>query len=284
MNNKALTMSLAMAILAVFFVESYITSIEDEAKRKFGTAVLVVVANRDINEMETITEVMLEFKSIPKKFMEPSSISSELDQNTSEGPIGKDKIKGLKGVIGTISLVPIKKGEQLTYNKITEAGIRTGLASQITPGRRAVSVPVTESSSVSKLIKPGDRVDVIAILDSGAGKESRVSKTILQDVLILSIGRYINNNVARVIELDPFGSKDRVKSLAEDFSYSSITLEVEPLQAQALALITSNGDNTLSFSLRNNDDVDRLNVAATSMTDVIGVDASKLKMGAQLKK
>ena len=271
MNNKALTLSLIMAVIAVFFVESYVASIEEDAKKKFGTELLVVVAKRDIKEMETLTELMLEFKLVPKKFLEPAAISSEKREED------KETSKSLKGLAGTVAVVPIKKGEQLTYNKITEPNMRTGLATQIAPGRRAISIPVNETTGVSKLVKPGDRVDLIAVIDPGGGKENKIARTILQDVVVLSIGRYVTNNVARIVEQDAFGGKDRVKSLAEDFSFTSVTLEVEPNQAQALALVLNNGDNAIVLSLRNNDDVDRVLLPGTGVGDLLGPDASKLK-------
>ena len=177
----------------------------------------------------------------------------------------------------TVAIIPIKKGEQITYNKITEPSVRTGLASQIAPGRRAIAIPVNENSGVSKLIKPGDRVDLIAVIDLGGGKDNKIAKTILQDVVVLSTGKSVANNVARVIEADPYGGKDRVRSLAEDTGFGTVTLEVEPQQAQTMALILSNGDSALTLSLRNNDDTERNNVAATVFQDILGADAARIR-------
>lgn len=276
MNNKALTISLLAAVVAIFFVESYVTSIEEEAKKKYGTEILVITARKDIKEMETITETSLEFTLIPKKYLEPAAVSVEKKEED------KETSKALKGVSGTIAVVPIKKGEQLTYNKITEPSMRTGLATQVAPGRRAVSVPVNEITGVSKLIKPGDRVDLITVIDMGQGKENKFAKTILQDVVVLSIGRYITNNAARLVEADPLGGgKEKIKSLAEDFSFASVTLEVDPAQAQMIALLLATGDNGLTVSLRNNDDVDRQNLPSIFMSEVLGPDAGKIKVQAK---
>jgi pilus assembly protein CpaB len=269
MNNRALTLALVMAGIAVFFVQSYVSSIEEEAKKKFGTEILVIVARRDIKEMETLNETSLELKLIPKRFLEPAAISLEKKEQD------KESSKALKGLAGTVAIVPIRKGEQITYNKITEPSMRTGLAPQIAPGRRAIAIPVSETSAVSKLIKPGDRVDLIAVLDAGGGKENKISKTVLQDVIILSIGKYVTNNVARVVESD--GGKEKVRSLAQDGTYNSVTLEVEPAQAQALALVLANGDNALTLSLRNNDDTERLSFPSTIMSDVLGSDLNRVK-------
>jgi pilus assembly protein CpaB len=274
-NNKALTLSLVMAVIAVFFVQSYVTSIEDEAKKKFGTEVLVLKAKTDIKENDTINETMIEFALIPKRFLEPGAVSP-----TDGGKDANKEGKGVKAFAGTVAIVPIKKGEQITHNKITEPGARTGLAPQIAPGRRAISIPVNEISGVSKLIKPGDRVDIIGVIDTGGGKEGKIAKTLLQDVVVLSVGRRVANNIARAIEADSFGGKDKIRSLAEDTSFTSVTLEVEPQQAQAMALVINNGDTALSLSLRNNDDTERSNIGATMVQDILGPDAARVRLPA----
>ncbi|MGK5082900.1 Flp pilus assembly protein CpaB [Bdellovibrionota bacterium FG-1] len=274
MNNRALTLSIVMAFIALFFVQSYVGSIEDEAKKKFGTEVLVLRAKQNIKEMDTINETMLDTVLIPKRFLDPASIYWDTKEVT------PDVIRDRKSVIGAIAAVPILKGEQIARNKITEPGIRTGLAPQVTPGRRAFAVPVTEVSGVAKLVKPGDRVDLIAVLDMGAGKENKVAKTVLQDVVVLSTGKSVTNNSPRLLEADAFGGKDKIRSLAEDTSFASVTLEVTPEQAQSLALVLSNGDNSLSLSLRNNDDTERTNVNSTVFSDVLGTDAGRVRMPA----
>lgn len=258
MNNKAVTISLMMAILAVFFVQNYVSSIEETNAKRFGTQVMVIKAKRDIPEMESINETMLEQAPVPQNFLEPGAILEA------------------KSLIGAVAVVPIRKGEQLTANKISEPNVRTGLAPQISPGKRGIAIPVTEFSGVGKLVKPGDRVDVIAILDPGAGRTNRIAKTILQDLVVLAVGRQLTNNIPRIIEWDGFSKKDRVKSLAQDYSFTSVTLEVDPSQAQALALMQAQTDMPMILSLRNNDDSDRAQVPATVFSDVVGSDLMRV--------
>jgi pilus assembly protein CpaB len=274
MNNKALTLSLLMAVLAIFFVQSYVSSIEDEARKKFGTEVLVLKAKRDIKEMETFNETLVELDHVPKKFLEPAAVSfSVKDEDKANDQIRK--------LAGSVAIVPIKKGEQVTYNKLTEPSMRTGLAPQIAPGRRAISVAITDTNGVSKLLKPGDRVDLIAVLDlgGGGGGKNKLAKTILQDVVILATGKAVTNNIARTVEQDPYGGPPKVKSLTEDTNYPTITLEVEPAQAQMMALLVASGDNALSISLRNNDDTDRVNLPGVTTGDILGPDAARAPAG-----
>lgn len=272
MNNKALTLSVLMAIVAVFFVQSYVSSIEDETKKKFGAEVVVFVAKKDIKEMDTLREELIEPRVVPKRFLEPAAVASDRKE-----PDEKDTARITKQLAGTIAIVPIRKGEQLTYNKLTEAGMRTGLSPQVSPGRRAVAVPVSDITGVAKLVKPGDRVDLIALIDMGGGKDNKVAKTVLQDVVVLAAGRNVANNVARVVENDPFGGPSRVRSLTEDSSFGTVTLEVEPAQAQVLALLMGSGDNALTLTLRNNDDTERVGMQSVTLGEVLGTDINKLR-------
>lgn len=265
MNNKAVLLSLVAAAMAVFMVDSYVTGIEQEQKSKFGAEVLVLKAKRDIKESETIDESMIGPEAIPQRFLEPAAISYDAKEG------GADAVKSMKRLTGTVALVPVKKGEQLTYNKITEPSIRTGLAPQVAPGRRAMSIPVNEVSGVGKLIKPGDRVDLIAVLDTGGGRQNRQVRTLLQDVVLLAVGKNVTNNIPRLVETDAISGKERVRNLSEDSNFASITVEVEPSQAQLLSLILSNSENVIFISLRNNDDSDRVNLPSLGLSEITGV-------------
>lgn len=271
MNNKALSLSVLMALVGSFFVYSYVSEKEEQAKRQFGTEVLVLKAKRDIKEQESINETLLELSLIPKKFVEPAAVYFEKREED------KETARSLRGLVGTVAMVPLKKGEQITYNKITEPSIRTGLSPQVAPGKRAVAIPVSETSGVGKLVKPGDRVDLIAIIDMGGGKENRIAKTFLQDVVVLAVGRNVTNNAARIIEADAVNGQPKTRSLTEDFSFSSVTLEVDPVDAQKLALVMAGGENSLSLSLRNNEDTEQNQVQVVTYPDILGPDVAKVR-------
>ncbi len=266
MNNRALTLSVLMGVVAFFFIQSYVSSIEQEAEKKFGTKVLVVVAKKDIGEAQTLDETMLTLKAIPKKFLEPSAISFEA--NAEDPSVARD----MTALSGTVALIPISSGEQITYNKITEAGLRTGLSPQVTPGKRAFSVPVSETTGVGKLVKPGDRVDVVAVLSTGSGSQNQTVRTILQDVPILAVGRSVTNNVPRILERRPGSKNTSVRNLNEFDGFASVTLEIDPSDTQMLSLILANRNNLITLSLRNSDDNERMALGGASMRDFVGVE------------
>jgi pilus assembly protein CpaB len=175
--------------------------------------------------------------------------------------------------VGYIAIVPIRKGEQITYSQLSEPSMRTGLSPQIAPGKRAVSLAINDVTGVSKLLKPGDRIDVIAV----TGKEAKVAKTVLQDMVVLAAGRAVTNNVPRTVELDVASNKEKVKSLVEDYSYATITLEADPGQAQIVALLGADHDTIPVIVLRNNDDNERANTNGVMVQDLLGQDAFRLR-------
>ena len=277
MNKSAVTLSALMGGLAYLLVSSYVDSFEAEVRRRFDVEVFVYKAREDIKEQSTLLPEMVERVTIPKNFLEPGAVTSDPSEEEKAKADGKKLRNPMEDLAGSIVLVPIRKGEQITLSKITEPGIRSGLSPQIAPGKRAVSIPVGEVTGVAKLVKPGDRVDVIAVIDAGGGKENKLVRTLLQDAAVLAVGRSITNNAPRIIEQDPMGGgKQRVRSLAQDFSFASITLEVEPSDAQKVALILATGEAAMTISLRNNDDSERPAMSSLTLQDVLGSDAGRV--------
>ncbi|MEW6058286.1 MAG: hypothetical protein AB1540_16920, partial [Bdellovibrionota bacterium] len=77
MNNKAFTISMMLAGMAVFMIWSYISTKEQEIKATYGTETAVVVAKRDIAELSEIYDNMVEIVSKPKRFLEPGKTTSK---------------------------------------------------------------------------------------------------------------------------------------------------------------------------------------------------------------
>jgi pilus assembly protein CpaB len=267
MNNRAFTISFVVAILAVSMVYSYVSSTEEEFRKMYGTDKTVVVAKKNIKELDILDETNLTFQNIPNKFVQPGTSNSINDFKSA------------------LAIAPINEGEQITKTKVTQLGARTGLARQIAVGKRALTVRISDESGVAKLLKPGDRVDVLSTIDpSGSGNKLFLeTRTILQDVLVLATGRYVTNTVPGILEIDPYkaDSKNTVK-LSEYVQYPNITLEVDPFQAQTLVYASKNLD--IYLTLRNNDDNVKEDLGKTMMKDLMGKDGDKALQNAQQPK
>lgn len=265
MNNRAVTLSAMMAFLSVLLMMNYVSTIEEQAKNKYGGNKVVLIASKDIGIMETIDDSYLSQTVVPTEFIQPYAIQYD-------GDVDKTRTDDLKRrLTGFVAMVPIKKGEQITQNKISEPNIRTGLSPRVNPGKRAVSIPVNEITGVAKLIKPGDRVDVIAILSSRQGAlNTKIAKTVLQDVPILAVGRVISGNMPRLVQEGSSGGV-KVRNLTSFDGFVSVTIEVFPQHAQMLSLLTGDRDTTITLALRNNDDTEQAALSDVTNWEVLGV-------------
>lgn len=257
MNSRAFTLSIIIAVIAVFLTYSYIDSVEKQYLETYGNPQPVVEAKVDIKELELIDDSKVQIVNIPEKFRMPGHL------------------KRIEEIYNTIATVPIKAGEQITLPRITQPGARTGLAQQVAVGKRAYSLSITDGQAVAKLIKPGDRVDVMALISYAPGQLEKMKvKTVLQDVLVLSTGYNVTNSLPIVaIQRD---DEIRKMNLNTYTDYNTVTLELTPNEVQEMIYLVTAGSR-LHLSLRNNDDKAIETLSATEIFDVLGEDAAEAR-------
>ena len=159
--------------------------------------------------------------------------------------------------------------------RVTFPNIKTGLSRQVSPGKRAISIPADDSMAVGKLIKPGDRVDVIAKLDYAGGKKDKVIiRTVLQDVLVLSTGKNISNSIPKYGIKTP--REIKVMNLDTYSNFNVVTLELSPDETQKVIYLMSESVK-IFLTLRNNDDRGHARVGDTTLFDLLGDEAKKAK-------
>ncbi len=260
MNTRAFTLAIIIAAIAAWMAYSYIDGKETLLKQKYGKNVAVVVAKEDIQELELISDNKLTTKDVPQDFVMPGYF------------------KHIKELENTVATVAILSGEQITKPRVTWPDVKTGLSRQVARGKRAISVIVNEQEAVSRLIKPGDRVDIIAGIDYAAGKNDlKKTTTILQDVLVLSTGINISNAIPLVGVRTPTVIKEM--NLNTYTAYNTITLELDPYKAQTLLFLVKQMNTTIHFTLRNNSDKKVISkIRSTRLFDILGDDAQEAKM------
>ncbi len=236
-ESRNLWISLGAGIFATFMLYSYTQEKKSEMDKTLGDKVRVVVAKEDVLDMETIFETKLEIKEKLKDEVEP------------------DAFRDIGDVLGTVAAIPIKKGQTLTKNKVLEPGPETGMAIQVSPNMRAVTIPVDDVRSNAKLIRPGDRVDIFAVVDTGSGANQKKQVILYKEnVVILATGLNVNNNLPRTIEKDASGKNLVQNTLTGDTKYNTITVEAPAMEAQDLLALVSSNPGSLYFSLRNPND------------------------------
>jgi pilus assembly protein CpaB len=150
--------------------------------------------------------------------------------STADQMIGGDPAKVVEGAIVRD---PILTGEPITNRKIVRGGEGGYLSVVLTPGKRAMSVPVTSDTAVGGFILPGDRVDVVSTHDApamGDGGKVVVAETVLQNI--------------RVLALDQSTAAEKD---AKSIVAATATLEVGPAEAEALARAKAGGPVTLAL-------------------------------------
>lgn len=261
-QSKAFLISFGAAAVAMLLVFVYINNVKDEIKKVYGTEVVVVVADQDINELEEIKAGMLTTKIVPKSFAQPNSHGD------------------IKAFEGSVAAAPIRAGEQVLLTKVLLKGSHTGISSQVAIHHRALSISVNDVTGVTRLLQPGDRIDLIANVqyrgDDGVLAEV---KTVLQNVHVLAVGQQIQNNIPEAFETDPVSGQRTAINLRGDRGFSTITIEVTPLDAQRVVFITEAGAS-LFVTLRN--PVDRLvaSVPTTTVDEVLGENSRKAALEA----
>jgi pilus assembly protein CpaB len=145
----------------------------------------------------------------------------------------KDPSEALTGAVVRYRVVA---GEPITSNRVIKPGDRGFLAAVLTPGMRAVAVPVTPVSGVAGLVFPGDHVDVILSHqvhnDTSDGQPQTTafaSETVMTDLRILAIDQSTAD-----IEGKPTLAK-------------TVTFEVTPKQVEAIEVATTLGNLYLSL-------------------------------------
>src|SRR5437879_918167 len=127
-----------------------------------------------------------------------------------------------------------------------------GLSAKIPDGMRATAVKTNEVTNIAGFIFPGSHVDVLVTLKPDNNAASTETRTVLQNVLVLSTGTKIDP--------DPNGKPDNV---------GVVTLLVTPEQSEKLALAQNQG--TIHFVLRNGADSASPDVAPVDMAALTGI-------------
>ncbi len=236
-ETRNLWLSIGAALLAVFLIHSYSQEKKAEYDKMFGAKKTVVKAKEDIPEMSTIYDTMLETVEVPANYVDPDTVTLPDE------------------IIGHVTAVPLKKGQAVMKNMLFTPGPDTGISIQVAPNKRALSIPIDEVRGVSKLIRPGDRVDIVAAVDVGKGQNQHREVTILmEDVPILATGVSVVNNIPRLLEMDATGKNITQTSLTGDTKYSTVTIEASPKEAQDLIYLLSTSPGNIFFTLRNRND------------------------------
>ncbi|MCZ7558958.1 MAG: Flp pilus assembly protein CpaB [Burkholderiaceae bacterium] len=236
--------ALAFGALAVFGARGYITDrLEVEKARLLPrqATVEVVVARRDLDRGELVAPENMAVRKVPLEFLPGAAIRPERFEQFVGARLGQ----------------PMRSGEPLLAGAIVGADAG-GFSSRIRQGIRAMSILVDEVNSVSGMLQPGDRIDLLFSVRPpvavGQPPAQEVTATLMQDLAVLATGRQVRAGADE-------GSAPR--------HFTAITVEVSPEQAQQLIVAQRTGK--LTAMLRHPDDRQPLGARALDLNALLGI-------------
>jgi pilus assembly protein CpaB len=142
----------------------------------------------------------------------------------------KGTFENVKEVEGRVAITRLRAGSPVLAAELAAPGSGAGLVAVIPDGKRAMSIRVDEVIGVSGFILPNTYVDVIAVGNPEQNRPREV-KTILKKIQVLAIAQETTTEEgqAKVVR--------------------TVTMEVDPAEAEKLALQTHQG--SIHLILRN---------------------------------
>jgi pilus assembly protein CpaB len=221
-NTRRITLIIAV-VLAVgtgILTLRYLSNLNAQQQQAAVEMKTVVMTNVDVPARGKITADMLTVAKRQASDVEPQSL---------EDP---------KQAEGDVALISMPAGTVLTASNVgTPAAV--GLTVRLKPGERAISIPIDRVKSVSGLIQPGDRVDVLATVNKGPGVPPKTF-TIIRGALVLAINSTLEMSAAAAAGATPEPDTSG--------GVGTVTLGVSPEQADLLTVADINA--TLRLALR----------------------------------
>jgi pilus assembly protein CpaB len=183
----------------------------------------ILVAKADIAMGQVVSSHDIQWQVWPAEAASPNFVRRS------------DRADAIESLSGSIARTPFVVGEPIREAKLIKANGSGFMAALIPSGMRAISTEISPETGAGGFILPNDRVDVILSrrdreAEKAGSPETHTSETILTNVKVLAIDQTV-------------GEKDGQKVVVG----KTVTLELGPRQAEALALARQQGMLTLAL-------------------------------------
>jgi pilus assembly protein CpaB len=232
-----LILALVAGVGAVMLVKNYLDRMKVARATAASATVKVVVAAIDIPIGSPLTKQQLATASWPAK-------------HVPNGAFGRPE-----ELIDRTVRQTIIKGEPILKDRLADEKAGRGLTAILAKGTRAMAVRVDQVVGVAGFVMPGDYVDVIVTMspDEESKKELQklkkaagVSKIFLQNIKVLAVGQHLSTQGSKPVKVQV------------------VTLEVDPVQSERLALASRHGIIQLTMRSR----IDQDSVPTTGITPI----------------
>jgi len=219
----------------------------------------VVVASQDIPARTEITSGMVTLEPLPANAL---LAGAYVEQDL---------------VVGRIARIPIYRGEQLVQEKLASVESDLGLAYIVPKGQRAMAVEVDKVISAGGLLRPGDRVDVIGVMDISyedllTEREATVTRSfyIAQNIEVLAVEQELQNRIGEPGTTQGASASEGTLVEQPDAQPEGTvaTLAITPDLAQPLLLVETKGTIRLSVRAPGDDTiVEVTDISPLNLTD-----------------
>ncbi len=206
------------AFLGNRMVQRHMQALDEEARRA-NQPIPVVVAKRDLMPGDALTGENFAVRQVPREFVNADAMTPEVFAN----------IEHQRLAMG------MKRGDMLLPAHAEGQG-STVFSATLKNGRRAMTFEVDTVNSVSGMLRPGDRIDLM-LSQRGDTSQEEVTRTLLSNMVVLATDQNL---------------KRRDERTGQEQSFSTVTLDLSPKDAQRLIVAKQAG--RLTALLRHPDD------------------------------
>ncbi len=218
--------ALAFGALAAFAARGYLheqLALERERLVPHRETARVVVAKQDLRPGEIVSADTMAVREMPREYLPASAVL-------------EPRFAALAGR----RLAHAMHGGEPLLDSSVDGSDPGAFSARVRSGIRALTIAVDETNSISGMLQPGDRIDLMLsarVPQPSGGASPEWTVPLMSDVLVLATGRQQRGDTQ-----ERTGTRH----------FTSITVEVSPEQAQRLVVAQRNG--RITAALRNPDD------------------------------
>ena len=275
-NILPLAIGLILAVAAIFMLRNFLEEQRTALLKQAGeqavdlqqNQVIVLVARKPIPSGAPIVPSMIDTTAVMRNEASPSSVRS------------------LAEIEGKAAARAISPGEQISSDALRiisvngeAGGLNAQRLSEIIPeGKRAIGLSVDNIASIIDMLKPGDHVDVYAIigLPVGQGQKQMMNIPIFQDVTVLAVG----NSFGEAKMVQEIGSsikklvakQESPKDKNQGGAGPVVTVALNPEEINVISFVQEEGK--IKLSLRQPGDTNTINYQEQMQQQMSGSRAS----------
>jgi pilus assembly protein CpaB len=234
-NWLILLAALGVGGLAAMSTKNYIAQKIESIEAKDKAMVKVVVAKQDLDKGSVLSGENMATRDIPKQWVHSDAITPDQFNRAD----------------GARLALPANAGEPVLWAQV-ENEKEGSFSTKLEMGRRAVTLPVDEISSISGMLAPDDLIDIIVSVQIDSRS---YTFTLLQSMRVLATGTKVSQT-----DTDEEGKPS---------TFTTVTLDTSPEDAKKL--IAAREVGRITALLRSPTDAASVSLSRAEANDLLGL-------------